>query len=137
MSNEEMSTGAIAGYTTLVITFLLALVILCMWGCPRYNVYSARKEGEAILAHAQSSKEVAVNEAKAKMEAAELLAQADTIRAHGVARSNEIIGNSLKNNEAYLKWLWIDKLDMSSGQVIYVPTETNMPVMEAGRTVKQ
>jgi hypothetical protein len=63
-------------------------------------------EGEAILAHAQSSREVAVAETKAKMESASLLAQADTIRAHGVARSNVIIGQSL--SEAYLHWYWIE-----------------------------
>lgn len=90
-------------------------------------------DGEAKLAHAQASKEVAVAEAKAKMESASLLAQADTIRAHGVARSNEIIGQSLQNNQAYLYWLWIDNIDKTNNAVIYVPTEGNVPVMEAGR----
>lgn len=113
--------------------FILVLVVCGLAGCPAYNVYSARKEGEAILAHAQSSREVAVAEAKAKMEAALLLAQADTIRAHGVARSNEIIGQSLKNNEAYLHWLWIDNIEKNPNAVIYVPTEANLPILEAGR----
>jgi regulator of protease activity HflC (stomatin/prohibitin superfamily) len=102
-----------------------------MVGCPTYKVYSARKEGEAILAHAQSSREVAVAEAKAKMESASLLAQADTIRAHGVARSNQIIGQSLKNNKEYLQWLWIDQIEKAN--VIYVATEANMPILEANR----
>jgi regulator of protease activity HflC (stomatin/prohibitin superfamily) len=113
--------------------FLLFVIVLCMWGYPQYSVYSARKDGEAILAHAQSSREVAVAEAKAKMESSALLAQADTIRAHGVARSNQIIGNSLKDNEAYLHWLWIDGLEKNQNAVIYVPTETNMPIMESRR----
>ncbi len=109
------------------------LICLAMYGCPQYRVYSARKDGEAILAHAQSSREVAVAEAKAKMESASLLAQADTIRAHGVARSNQIIGVSLKNNEAYLHWLWIDNLDKNPNAVIYIPTEANLPILEANR----
>ena len=109
---------------------LIALVVLGFWGCPKYKVYSQRKEGEAMLAHAQSSREVAVAEAKAKMEAASLLAQADTIRAHGIARSNQIIGQSLSS--AYLHWFWIDNIDKSNN-VIYVPTEANLPIMEAGR----
>lgn len=114
----------------------LFLVILGMVGCPAYNVYKQRKAGEAALAHAQSSKEVAVAEAKAKMESAALLAQADTIRAHGVARSNQIIGASLKGNPEYLHWLWIDNIEKNPQAVIYVPTEANLPILEAGRRPK-
>lgn len=128
-----MLTKGILRLSTFVITVICGLVILCMWGCPQYSVYSARMQGEAILAHAQSSREVAVAEAKAKMESASLLAQADTIRAHGVAKSNEIIGKSLNDNEAYLRWLWIDGLDKNPNAVIYVPTEGNIPIMEANR----
>lgn len=112
------------------IFLVLGLIILGMWGCPKYNVYSQTMEGKAQLAHAQSSKEVAVAEAKAKMESATLLAQADTIRAHGIARSNKIIGASL--TQAYLHWFWIDNIDKSNN-VIYVATEANLPIMEANR----
>lgn len=125
-----MNTGQTISLTTFDILFLIGLVVLGMWGCPKYNVYSQQKEGEALLAHAQSSREVAVAEAKAKMESATLLAQADTIRAHGIARSNQIIGLSL--TPAYLHWFWIDNIDKSNN-VIYVPTEANLPIMEAGR----
>lgn len=116
------------------VLFFLGLIILGLWGCPQYNVYSERKKGEATLAHAQYSREVAVAEAKAKMEAATLLAQADTIRAHGIARANQIIGQSL--TPAYLHWFWIDNIDKSNN-VIYVPTEANLPVLEAGRMWNQ
>jgi predicted aminopeptidase len=71
-----------------VVLILLIAITLGMWGCPQWSVYSQKMEGEGILAHAQSSREVAVAEARAKMESASLLAQADTIRAHGVARSS-------------------------------------------------
>lgn len=105
----------------------------CMWGMPHYTVYQQRKAGEAQLAHAQSSKEVAVAEAKAKMESAELLAQAEIKRAHGVAEANRIIGQSLKDNEAYLRYLWINGLESNNPTVIYVPTEAGLPILEAGR----
>lgn len=118
------------------ILVLCGVIALGMWGCPKYNVYNQQMQGQAILAHAQSSREVAVAEAKAKMESASLLAQADTMRAHGVARSNEIIGKSLKENEAYLKWLWISELKETQNQIIYVPTETNLPILEATRNSK-
>lgn len=115
--------------TTIVRASWILIVVICaaMYGCPQYNVYSARKDGEAILAHAQSSREVAVAEAKAKMESASLLAQADTIRAHGVAASNKIIGNSLKGNAEYLQWLWIDQIEKAN--TIYIPTEANLPIL--------
>lgn len=117
-----------------VIFVLLGLIVLGMWGCPKYRVYSARKDGESKLAEAQSSREISVAEAKAKMEAATLLATADTLRAAGIAASNRIIGKSLENNPAYLQWLWIDEIKNTSNQVIYVPAGSlGMPIMEASR----
>lgn len=133
-TDSEPSMFQITGVVSLVVAFLLALIILAMWGCPKYAVYSARKQGEAQLAHAQSSKEVAVAEAKAKMESATYEAQADTIRAHGIAASNQIIGNSLRQNEDYLKWLWIDELKDTKNQIIYVPDgHMGLPLLEANR----
>ncbi len=45
---------------------IVCIVTVYLIAYPVYNVYKQRKEGEAQLAHAQSSKEVAVAEAKAK-----------------------------------------------------------------------
>ncbi len=121
------------------VAFVVVFVAsLGLWGCPKYNIYNQRMEGQAILAHAQSSREVAVAEAKAKMESAELLAEAEVTRARGVAKANEIIGQSLKNNEAYLRYLWINNLEHADagGQVIYVPTEAGLPILEANRLKK-
>lgn len=133
----DITTSGGISIAAIVIMFIIGLIVLGMWGCPQYNVYSQRKEGEANLAHAQSSKEVAVAEAKAKMESAAYNAQADTIRAHGIARSNQIIGNSLKNNQEYLQWLWIDELKTTQNQVIYIPAgQMGMPVLEAKRLSK-
>ena len=130
-----MSVGAIAGWCLLVATVVGVGIIGAMWAMPQYNIYSRRAEGQAMLAHAQSSKEVAVAEAKAKMESAELLAQAEVIRASGVAKANAIIGESLKGNEAYLRYLWITDVAGHAGDktVVYVPTEANLPILEAGK----
>lgn len=127
-----MKSGLIASIGTIVV---ILLVGLGMYGCPQYNIYAQRSEGAAQLAHSQSSKEVAVSEARAKMEAAELLAQADIKRAEGVAKANQIIGESLKENPEYLRWLWITETagkDINK-TVIYVPTEANIPILEANR----
>lgn len=120
------------------VTFcLFGLIAFALWGCPQYNVYSSRLEGEAELAKAEYSKRVQVQEAEGKLAAAEKLAQVEVARARGVAQANTIIGDSLKNNEAYLRYLWITDLTANSKAptVIYVPTEANIPILEAGRTL--
>lgn len=124
------------GWTFVIIVLILLTVGLGLAGCPQYNIYSSRASGEAELANAEYSKKVAVQSAQAKKDSAQLLADAAIIQAQGVASANKIIGDSLKDNEAYLRYLWIDKLDTDKAQVIYVPTEANMPIMEAGRSVE-
>lgn len=109
---------------------VILLATLGFWGCPQYRVWQQSKEGEAELKRAEQNRQIKIQEAMAAKESASMLAQADTIRAHGIARSNQIIGQSL--TEAYLHWFWIDNIDKSDN-VIYVPTEANLPIMEAGR----
>lgn len=130
--SDDAKVIVVIGFIVFVIVLLIALG---MWGFPQYNIYSQRAEGQAMLAHATSSKEVAVAEAKAKLESAELLAQAEVKRAEGVAKANAIIGASLKNNEAYLRYLWITDVAGAGQQktVVYIPTEANMPILEASR----
>ena len=124
-----------AGWIVASIVAIGVVIFGAMWAYPQYNIYASRALGQAMLAHAQSAKEVAVAEAKAKMESAELLAQAEVIRAGGVAKANQIIGESLKNNEAYLRYLWINDVAAQGTDktVVYVPTEANLPILEATR----
>jgi regulator of protease activity HflC (stomatin/prohibitin superfamily) len=131
--NNSPSGASIALYVIAAILVLGGLVFGGMWGCPNYSVYQQRLEGEAELAKANYSKQVAVQEAHAKMDSAELLAQAEVARAKGVAQANAIIGESLKGNEAYLRYLWIMSLETQQNKVIYVPTEANLPILEAHR----
>ena len=52
-----------------------------------------------------------------------------------VASANKIIGESLRNNEADLRYLWItDMTNDKAPSVIYVPTEANISILEAGRS---
>ena len=118
-----------------VVTVVVILLGAGLVGCPKYNVYSQRLTGEAELARAESNRKIAVAEAEAKKESAKQLAEAEVIRAEGVAKANKIIGDSLKNNEAYLRYLYITGLtDNGSGaQTIYIPTEAGLPILEAKR----
>lgn len=115
------------------IAIVIVIILVCMWGFPKYGVYKQRLAGEAELANADYSRQVAVREAMAKKDSAVLLAQAEVERARGVAQANKIIGDSLKDNEAYLRYLFVNNLADTKDQIIYVPTEANLPILEAGR----
>ncbi len=71
------------------------------------------------------------------MESAKSLAMAEVERAKGVAEANQIIGESLKGNESYLRYLWIQGLQYGSSEVIYIPTEANLPILEASRKLQK
>lgn len=117
-----------------VILFSL-IVIFGMWGCPQYSVYEKRMQGQAMLAKAESDKQIQIQDAKSKLEAAKMLAAAEVERSKGVAEANKIIGDSLRGNESYLRWLWISNLEdkEKTGSVIYIPTEAGLPILEAGK----
>jgi hypothetical protein len=112
---------------------LTGFVGACSYIRPKYNIWAAEQEGMAQYAQAEQNRKIAVLEAKAKFEAALALAEAEVARANGVAHANEIIGASLKNNESYLRWLWIQNLESGSNSVIYIPTEAGLPLLEAGK----
>ena len=47
------------------------------------------------------------------------------------AKANEIIGNSLKGNAEYLRYLQIEAIKESKGSKVYIPTEAGLPILEA------
>lgn len=131
-SNDEMK-ALLKKVVKWVVIGVVAFIVLLMAGCPYYSVWQQGMAGKAALMKATQDRQITVQEADAKRESAKSLAEAEVIRARGVAEANRIIGNSLKNNEAYLRYLWVDGLQQTKNQVIYVPTEANLPVMEATR----
>lgn len=122
---------------TKAIIVMVFVCIILVWGFfavgKMYSVWSARKAGEAELAHAESNRQIKTLEAKAFEDSAKHLAAAEITRAHGVAEANKIIGQSLKDNEGYLRYLWITSLQTSQKEIVYIPTEANMPILEAGK----
>jgi len=117
---------------TYVITGAVLIVLGVMFiGGPLYGVWQQSLAGKAELQKAEYTRQVAVLEAQAKMDSAQKLAEAEIIRAGGVAKANQIIGDSLKDNREYLQYLYITGIEEGSqkGNVtIYVPTEGGMPV---------
>lgn len=114
----------------IVIFFVLGSVF---GGIPLWRVWQKGLSGKGQLLEASYNRQIAVQEADAKKESAKSLADAEVIRAEGVAKANIIIGESLKSNEAYLRYLWVSGLEHTNNQVIYVPTEANLPLLEAQR----
>lgn len=123
----------LVGLICFAVAVLVTLIAFGMWGLPQYHVYQQRLAGQAKLAESESSRQVLIQEARAKQEAAKMLAQAEVERAKGVAEANKIIGESLKGHEEYLRYLWIHNLETGNNAVIYVPTEAGLPILEANR----
>jgi regulator of protease activity HflC (stomatin/prohibitin superfamily) len=110
---------------------VVAVFFFLFWVGPQYNIYSRTAAGRAALQEAESTRQVRVLEAKAKMESASLEADAEIARAKGVAEANKIIGSSLQDNPRYLQYLYITGLQEGSekgNRTIYVPTEGGVPI---------
>ena len=145
---------AFGGLAFLLVAFLF-IITVALWGWPKYKVYSMEMNGKASLKEAEWSKQILIVEAKAQEEAALMQAKArvtlaqaegeaklvrakaegkaDIELAKAAAEANRIIGDSLKNNEEYLRYIWIKGLQEGKGERIYIPTEAGMPILEAGK----
>ena len=87
--------------------------------------------GQAQLNKASFNRQIAVAEAEAELESAVLKKKTDIIRAEGIAEANVIISGSL--TKEYITWRWVEGLHDGSSEVIYIPTEANLPILEAMR----
>ena len=75
-----------------------------------------------------------IEEAKANLEAEKLNAQAEIERAKGAAEAIRIENGSI--TPTYIQYLWVrQQSDLSNKTVIYVPTETNLPILESTRAL--
>ena len=127
----KQQNGFIDPGVALVAIGSVAIIGLIFVGGPLYNVWQQSLAGKAELQKAEYTRQVAVLEAQAKKDSAQQLAEAEIIRAGGVAKANQIIGDSLKDNREYLQYLYITGIEdgAKNGNVtIYVPTEGGMPV---------
>lgn len=118
-----------------IIGGIIGLVVIGMVVGPIYHVWSASQDGKAALAHADYERQVQVVNAQANLQAQKFNAEAEVARAGGVAQSNNIIKDSI--TEMYIRYLWVNTLDKTNNQIIYVPLgQDGLPLTEAGRAVK-
>lgn len=130
-----MNDTTTLGCGTIIALLLLGLIILSMWGCPKYSVYQQTMRGTADFKEAEINRQILVEEARAQEEALQMRAQGEAererIRAAAAADAIRLIGESLQDNEGYLRWLWITSLNDGNSERIYIPTEANLPLLEA------
>ena len=107
----------------------LAVILGLMFGLPLYNVWQQEMSGKAELAKAEQNRQIKIEEAKANLEAEKLNAQAEIERAKGAAEAIRIENGSL--TPTYIQYLWVRQQSNVPNKVIYIPTEANLPILEA------
>lgn len=116
----------------IVVLFLMfAIFIYPVFIKPAIRVWQQEQEGRATLARANQERQILVTQAQAEKEAAK--ERAEAIRIIGEAakkypeyRQQEFLG-------AYADALKSDTIQ----KIIYVPTEANIPITEAGRAAAE
>lgn len=124
--NQEKQVSMLPA-VAVVIGLVICVIALWMTIIPRYNVWQQGMEGEAALSKANQTRQILITQAQAEKDSATLRAEA--IRIMGQAakdfpeyREQEFIGafgDALKEGKI--------------NQIIYVPTEANIPILERNR----
>ncbi len=129
--------NTILGITVAVavaLVFLVGVLWSISFGYQYYKVFTAEQSGKAELAQAEWNRQIIVRQAQAKKDSAVLEAEAEVLRAEGVSKANAVIAGGLGGAEGYLRYLYIHMLsEQQDKQIIYIPTEAGLPILEAGR----
>ena len=115
-----------------VVGVIVAFFVVMAFVRPWYNVWSQEMEGKAEFAKAEQNRKIKIEEARANLEAEKLNAQAEVERAKGAAEAIKIENGSI--TPTYIQYLWVrQQSDLSDKTVIYIPTESNLPLLESTR----
>lgn len=119
-----------------ILFFGVFLIMVLMFGLPRYNVWQQEMAGKAEMAKAEQNRRILVEEAKAKLEAEKLNAQAEIERAKGMAEAMKLENGTL--TETYNQYLFIRTLEKLADkgdlpQIIYIPSNGMLPVMDVNK----
>lgn len=124
---EDFYKTIIGGFAFMSVVALIILALL--FGIPRYRVWQQEMEGKAEFAKAEQNRQIKIEEAKANLEAEKLNAQAEIERAKGAAEAIKIENGSLTGT--YIQYLWVRQQNEALEKVVYIPTEANLPILEA------
>jgi len=116
----------------LIVAAALVIAIL-MFGLPLYNVWQQEMAGKAEMAKAEQNRKILIEEARARLEAEKLNAQAEVERAKGMAEAMKLENGTL--NSTYNQYLFIRTLEKLADkgdlpQIIYMPSEGLVPVLD-------
>ena len=126
MQNKKQIILAVVG----AVIVLASLFFVIPW----YNVWQQEMSGKAEFAKAEQNRKIKIEEAKANLEAEKLNAQAEIERAKGAAEAIRIENGSL--TPTYIQYLWVrQQSNLNDKTVVYIPTEGNLPILEATRPV--
>lgn len=117
----------------------VAVIMIMMFGLPIYNVWQQEMAGKAEMAKAEQNRKILIEEAKARLEAEKLNAQAEIERAKGMAEAMKIENGTL--NSVYNQYLFIRTLEKLADkgnlpQIIYMPSEGLVPVIDVSKKPK-
>ena len=132
MGTNYNITPSLVKLVVKVIGGIVAFFVVMAFVRPWYNVWSQEMEGKAEFAKAEQNRKIKIEEARANLEAEKLNAQAEVERAKGAAEAIKIENGSI--TPTYLQYLWVrQQSDLSDKTVIYIPTESNLPLLESTR----
>lgn len=119
-----IQSRAILSVSSLVL--FLGISAAVAFGYPQYKVWEQSKAGEAALAKATQDRQIKVQEAEAEQEAASKQAEA-----------NRILGESIRQYPESMEQKWVEAIEKTSNQVIYLPTEASVPITESARMAQK
>lgn len=123
--NERGEAGA-GLLIRLAVVLVVVLVAAFMFIGPQYRVWQQGMEGEAKLMRAKQERQILVTQAQAEKDAAQL--RADAIGIMGKAAQSFPEYRQQEFMAAFGEAL----REGNISQIVYVPTEANIPIMEAG-----
>lgn len=130
INNQRVNINKIIYSIIGIIVIFIAMAFVRPW----YNVWEQEMAGKAEFAKAEQNRKIKIEEARANLEAEKLNAQAEIERAKGAAEAIRIENGSI--TPTYIQYLWVrQQSDLSNKTVIYVPTESNLPILEASRLI--
>jgi len=128
-TNDRDDLNGFGIFLVWVVSIGLGLALVCglFYAYPKYRVWSKELAGQAQLKEAEWNRQIIIKEAEANLEAEKMNALAEIERARGMAASMEIENGTL--NETYIRYLWVRGM-VGNENVIYIPTEGSIPILE-------
>lgn len=114
------------------VLFLIATIFVWKLVNPKLNLYKANTEKQSVIREQEAISEAAEYAAKSRVTQATAEGEAKVIEAKALAEAQRIIAETL--TPEYVQYLYVEAIRDNPNQIIYVPTEAGLPILEAGRS---